>query len=97
VQECLDFTEQSPVQQAFRTLLFSRIVPCVKDIGLWGPKVQRAFADLGVIDAAKSDLDALMRADEEIAERVDEQKYAAEIAARQAEVDAAVTEGAVAP
>jgi hypothetical protein len=38
-----------------------------------------------------------MRADEEIAERVDEQKYAAEIAARQAEVDAAVTEGAVAP
>ena len=94
VQECMDFTEQSPVQQAFRTLLFSRIVPCVKDIGLWGPKVQRAFADLGVIDAAKSDLDALMRADEEIAERVDEQKYAAEIAARQAEVDAAVTEGA---
>ena len=97
VQECLDFTEQSPVQQAFRTLLFSRIVPCVKDIGLWGPKVQRAFADLGVIDAAKSDLDALMRADEEIAEQVDEQKYAAELAARQAEVDAAVTEGASAP
>ena len=93
VQECLEFTEQSPVQQAFRTLLFSRIVPCVKDIGLWGPKVQPAFADLGVIDAAKSDLDALMRSDEEIAERVDEQKYAAELAARQAEVDAAVTEG----
>jgi hypothetical protein len=96
VQECLDFTEQSPVQQAFRTLLFSRIVPCVKDIGLWGPKVQRAFADLGVIDAAKSDLDALMRADEEIADRVDEEKYAAEIAARQAEVDEAVTQGAAA-
>jgi hypothetical protein len=56
--------------------------------------VQRAFADLGVIDAAKSDLDALMRADEEIAERVDEEKYAAELAARQAEVDAAMTEGA---
>jgi hypothetical protein len=72
-------------------------VPCVKDIGLWGPKVQRAFADLGVIDAAKSDLDALMRSDEEIAERVDEEKYAAEVSARQAEVDAAVTEGADAP
>jgi hypothetical protein len=38
-----------------------------------------------------------MRADEEIAEQVDEQKYAAELAARQAEVDAAVTEGASAP
>ena len=36
VAECLEFTEHSPVQQAFRALLFSRIVPCVKDIGLWG-------------------------------------------------------------
>ena len=40
-QECVEFTEHSPVQQAFRTLLFSRIVPCVKDIGLWGQKVQQ--------------------------------------------------------
>jgi hypothetical protein len=69
-------------------------VPCVKDIGLWGPKVQRAFADLGVIDAAKSDLDVLMRQDEDFAERVDEQKYAAEVAARTAEVDDAVAQGA---
>ena len=69
VEECLEFTEHSPVQQAFRALLFSRIVPCVKDIGLWGPKVQRAYADLGVLDAADSDLEALMRDDENIAER----------------------------
>ena len=52
VAECLEFTEHAPVQQAFRALLFSRIVPCVKDIGLWGPKVRRAYADLGVLDAA---------------------------------------------
>jgi hypothetical protein len=94
VAECLEFTENSPVQQAFRTLLFSRIVPCVKDIGLWGPKVQRAYLDLGVLDASKTDLDALMRQDEEIAEQVDAEKYAAELAARQAEVDAAITVGA---
>jgi hypothetical protein len=94
VKECLEFTDQSPIQQAFRTLLFSRIVPCVKDIGLWGPKVQRAYTDLGVIDAAQSDLDALMRADEQVAERVDEEKYAAELTARQAEVTAAVADGA---
>jgi P-aminobenzoate N-oxygenase AurF len=94
VAECLEFTEQSPVQQAFRTLLFSRIVPCVKDIGLWGPKVQRAFTDLGVIDAAQTDLDALMRADEELAEKVDRDKYDAEVAARQAEVEDAITAGA---
>ncbi len=92
VEECLEFTEHSPVQQAFRALLFSRIVPCVKDIGLWGAKVQRAYADLGVLDAASSDLEALMRDDEDIAERV-EREHTAEFAARQAEVDAAITEG----
>jgi hypothetical protein len=94
VDECIAFTEQSPVQQAFRTLLFSRIVPCVRDIGLWGPKVQHAYADLGVIEAADSDLEALMRSDEELAEKIDEQKYAAEVAARQAEVHEAIADGA---
>ena len=74
MDECLEFTEHSPIQQAFRTLLFSRIVPCVKDIGLWGPKVQHAYADLGVLEAAGTDLDALMRDDEEIAERIDQDK-----------------------
>jgi len=93
VAECLEFTEHSPVQQLFRTLLFSRIVPCVKDIGLWGPKIQHAYADLGVLDAAKSDLDALMRDDEEIAERMDREQ-AAEFAARAEEVDEAIAEGA---
>jgi hypothetical protein len=92
VEECLEFTEHSPVQQAFRALLFSRIVPCVKDIGLWGPKVQGAFAELGVLDAASGDLDALMRDDEDIAERV-EREQASEMAARVTEVEAAITDG----
>jgi hypothetical protein len=34
----------------FRKALFSRVVPTVKDIGLWGDKVQKAYADMGVID-----------------------------------------------
>jgi len=92
VDECLEFTEHSPVQQAFRTLLFSRIVPCVKDIGLWGPKVQRAYADLGVLDAASTDLEALMADDERIAEEVDRRKYEAELATRHDEVHAAIAE-----
>jgi hypothetical protein len=66
VAECVEFTEQSPTQQAFRQLLFTRIVPCVKDIGLWGPKVRHAYADLGVLSAADGDLDALMRDDEDV-------------------------------
>ncbi|HLJ98456.1 MAG TPA: ferritin-like domain-containing protein [Streptosporangiaceae bacterium] len=94
VEECLEFTENSEMQQAFRALLFSRIVPCVKDIGLWGPRVRQTFAEMGVMDAASTDLDALMRDDEDTAERV-EREHAADLAARQAEVHAAVAEGAV--
>jgi P-aminobenzoate N-oxygenase AurF len=90
VAECVEYTDHSPVQQAFRALLFSRIVPCVKDIGLWGPKVQHAYTDLGVIDQADSDLEVLMRADEELAEKIDDEKYAVELAARQAEVSEAI-------
>ncbi|HEX6448360.1 MAG TPA: ferritin-like domain-containing protein [Trebonia sp.] len=92
VDECVEFTEHSPVQQSFRQFLFSRIVPCVKDIGLWGPKVQHAYVDLGVIDAADSDLEALMRDDEEVAERL-EREHAKEFAARKEEVDAAIQDG----
>jgi P-aminobenzoate N-oxygenase AurF len=92
VAECVEFTEQSPTQQAFRQLLFTRIVPCVKDIGLWGPKVRHAYADLGVLDAADADLDALMRDDEEVADRL-EHEHAAEFAARKQEVGAAIAAG----
>jgi hypothetical protein len=90
VAECMEFTDRSPVQQAFRSLLFTRIVPCVRDIGLWGPKVRSAFADLGVLSAADADLEQLMAADEQLAEKIDEDKYAAELAARKAEVDEAI-------
>ena len=74
--------------QLFRSLLFSRIVPSVKDIGLWGDKVQKAYADMGVLDMAGADLDALMAQDEEIAEKLDAERAATERSARQAEVDA---------
>jgi P-aminobenzoate N-oxygenase AurF len=92
VDECMAFAEHSPVQQAFRTLLFSRIVPCVRDVGLWGPKVQRAYTDLGVLDAASTDLESLMRNDERIADEVDQRKYRAELDARRAEVDTAIAD-----
>jgi hypothetical protein len=93
VAECVEFTDRSPTQVAFRQFLFSRIVPCVKDIGLWGPKVQRAYVDLGVIDAAGNNLEALMRDDEDTADRL-ERQHAAELQARKSEVDAAVASGA---
>ena len=71
IDECLEVAEHSQLQTAFRSLLFSRIVPCVKDIGLWGEKVQKCYADMGVLDMAGVDLEALMRSDEEFAEQMD--------------------------
>ncbi len=91
VQECLDYADQSAFQQMFRSLLFTRIVPIVKDIGLWGEKVQKAYADMGVLDMAGVDLGALMKADEDIADNLDRERAA--IHARKAEVDATIAAG----
>jgi hypothetical protein len=55
--------------------------------------VQQAYVDLGVIDAASSNLDALMRDDEDTADRL-EREHASELTARKQEVDAAITSGA---
>jgi hypothetical protein len=85
VAECMEYVDNSQMYQLYQSLLFTRIVPCVRDIGLWGDKVQKAYADMGVLDAAKGDLTTLMRQDEEIAE-----EYDRELAARKSEVAAAI-------
>ncbi|WP_431042243.1 ferritin-like domain-containing protein [Streptomyces sp. P1-3] len=84
--EAAEYTERSDFLHLFRKLLFSRIVPCVKDIGLWGERLQRAYVDMGVLELGDSNLDLLMAADEEQAERLDAERFAAEEAARRAEV-----------
>jgi 1,2-phenylacetyl-CoA epoxidase catalytic subunit len=71
VEECVEWSEKSEMNQLFRTLLFQRIVPVVKDIGLWGPKIQAAYADMGVLHYADQDLDLLARQDEEVARELD--------------------------
>ncbi|OXS32725.1 ferritin-like domain-containing protein [Streptomyces sp. XY006] len=86
-------SEQSEFLALFRKLLFSRIVPCVKDIGLWGPRLQRAYVDMGVLEMGDSDLDLLMSQDEEIAEKLDAARFAAEERERVAEVRDAIEAG----
>lgn len=94
VEDCVQAVDASPYMQMFRALLFSRIVPCVKDIGLWGEKVQRAYADMGVLDFAGFDLERLMSADEDAAEELDRsRRHAREEAARVEEVAAVIAEG----
>jgi hypothetical protein len=80
--------EQSEYFRLFQSLLFTRIVPCVKDIGLWGPKVQQAYADMGVLDMAGIDLAALMTADEDLAEQIDAEKR--DLLVRRQEIDATI-------
>jgi P-aminobenzoate N-oxygenase AurF len=94
VEECLAYVDGSPMYGLYQSLLFSRIVPCVRDVGLWGDTVQAAYAVMGVLDHAKADLEALMRSDEEAAAKLDEAKFADELAARQREVEAAIRHGA---
>lgn len=91
--EAYEVAEHSPYLQMFRQLLFSRIVPCVKDIGLWGKELQEAYVDMGVFELGDSNLDELMRQDEEIAEQLDAERFAAEEQARKDEVAEAITAG----
>ncbi|MBT2396422.1 ferritin-like domain-containing protein [Streptomyces sp. ISL-100] len=93
-QEAQEYSEQSEFLHLFRKLLFSRIVPCVKDIGLWGPRLQKAYLDMGVFEMGDSNLDLLMTQDEEIAEALDKQRFEAEDAERVAEIEAAIAAGA---
>jgi len=54
----------------FRSRIFSRIVPTVRDIGLWGSRVQEAFAAIGAIEFATVDA-ALLDNDAKVADEFD--------------------------
>jgi hypothetical protein len=86
VGEAMEATDKSEYLRLFRSLLFSRIVPCVKDIGLWSPRLQQAYADMGVLEMAGQSLEALMKQDEEIADKIDAERFTQEEAERHAEV-----------
>ena len=70
-----DIHYNSKQMQSFRGRLFSRIVPTVKDIGLWGPRVQKAFADMGVMDYAKIDVAEVLANDGKVAEEFDRKMF----------------------
>jgi hypothetical protein len=53
--------------RVYRTNLFARIVPTIRDIGLWGPRVRKAYADMGIMGFADTDLDRLGSQDEQVA------------------------------
>ena len=66
---------QFQADESFRGRLFTRIVPTVKDIGLWGPRVQKAFADMGVMEFAKIDVAEQLANDGQVAEEFDRKMF----------------------
>jgi P-aminobenzoate N-oxygenase AurF len=66
--QCLEYGRNSEMMQGFRARLFSRIVPTIRDIGLLGPEVKKAYAEMGVLGFAEIDLGAALARDAEIAE-----------------------------
>ena len=71
IGECIEWEENSPGMKEFRAALFTRIVPAIKDIGLWGPSVRKAYGDMGVLAFADVDMDELCARDQTIADEFD--------------------------
>jgi hypothetical protein len=71
VEECLRLVDQSEAMNMFRSRILSRIVPIVRDIGLWGPGVQEAVAAMGALEFASADAAALLDNDARVADEFD--------------------------
>jgi P-aminobenzoate N-oxygenase AurF len=75
VQECVAAVEGSDTMVQFRRRLFTRIVPTVKDIGLWGSRVRRAYENMGVMEFAEVDAAAILDNDNRVAEEFDAKQF----------------------
>jgi hypothetical protein len=71
VAECVEHTTHSAWMEEFRSYLFTRIVPNIKAIGLWGPRIRKAYTEMGIIGFAEVDAEAMQREDEQVAEDFD--------------------------
>lgn len=72
VEECVRLQNESGYMKMFRMMLFQRIVPIVRDIGLWSDKIRKAYADMGVLGFADTDYSTLVAEDNLRAEEFDE-------------------------
>ncbi len=74
VEECASYMLESGFMAHYRTNLFTRIVPTMKAIGLWGPKIQDAYKKMGILGYGDVDVQAMSDQDERIAEDYDARK-----------------------
>jgi len=69
--ECRDWVDRSELMRVYRTSLFSRIVPTIRDIGLWGPRIRKAYADMGILGFADGDVERMGLRDEQVARELE--------------------------
>jgi hypothetical protein len=71
MDECRAWVDQSELMRVYRSSLFTRIVPTIREIGLWGPRIQKAYADMGILGFAGSDVAGMELRDEQVARELD--------------------------
>ncbi|HEY1426029.1 MAG TPA: ferritin-like domain-containing protein [Caulobacteraceae bacterium] len=88
--KCAEHMYDSGFMEVFRSSLFTRIVPIVKDIGLWGPTIRKGYEDMGIIGYADTDVQALQEADDTIAKDFDARaRYVQSVVGRAAAMEPA--------
>jgi hypothetical protein len=73
VDECKQFVDRSELMRVYRSSLFTRIVPTIRDIGLLGPRVEKAYADMGILGFGSGDVVQMGLRDEEVARELERQ------------------------
>lgn len=87
---CAEHMYDSGFMEMFRSSLFTRIVPIVKDIGLWGETIRNGYETMGIIGFAQTDVQALQDADDTIAKDHDARRdYVASVIQRAQKLETA--------
>ena len=87
--ECMALARVSPALRQYRRKLFMRIVPALKDIGMFGQRVQDALEKMGVLGFANLDPVTMPELDDAAMVELDRR----ERAARRAEIDGVIALG----
>jgi len=88
--KCAEHMYDSGFMEMFRSSLFTRIVPIVKDIGLWGKTIRDGYEAMGIIGFAQTDVQALQDSDDTIAKEFDARRgYVQSVIDRAAALNAA--------
>ena len=82
--QCVSWIEESGFMHVYRNELFRRIVPVVRSIGLWGPRVRDAYTRMGVIEYAALEIERTIAEDEAVSRQIEnlerEEELAGEVA-----------------